>query len=152
MISAGSDLFERITELPEYYPTRSELGILQDNAPAIASLFPQNCALIEFGSGSSTKTRTLLRAATKLAAYVPVDISGEFLHQHAAQLRREYPGIAMLSGRRRFHQAVRAAGGDRRRCRASDFSGIDHRQFRAARGVRVPAPCRPHARARARCS
>ena len=92
---AGSALFDRITELPEYYPTRSEIGILQDNAPAIASLFPQNCALIEFGGGSSRKARILLGAAATVEAYVPVDISGDFLQQDAAQLRRDLPRLAV---------------------------------------------------------
>ncbi|MGH6674915.1 MAG: L-histidine N(alpha)-methyltransferase, partial [Xanthobacteraceae bacterium] len=81
---AGSALFERITQLPEYYPTRCEIGILQDNAPAIASMFPPGCALIEFGSGSSRKARILLRAAASVEAYVPVDISGDFLQQDLA--------------------------------------------------------------------
>jgi dimethylhistidine N-methyltransferase len=94
--SAGSDLFELITTLPEYYPTRCELSVLQDHARDIAAIVPPGAALIEFGSGSSTKTRLLLRAAKNLAAYVPVDISAEFLEQQAASLRREYPNIAML--------------------------------------------------------
>ena len=93
---AGSELFERITELPEYYPTRCELGILHEHAADIAALIPQGAALIEFGSGSSTKTRIVLGAAKSLAAYVPVDISADFLRQQAAALRREYPGVAML--------------------------------------------------------
>jgi uncharacterized SAM-dependent methyltransferase len=71
----GSSLFDRITELPEYYPTRAELGLLQKFAPAIASLFPSGSALIEFGSGSSRKARIVLRAAASVEAYVPVDIS-----------------------------------------------------------------------------
>src|ERR671918_1295205 len=58
---AGSELFERITELPEYYPTRCETGILRDHAGDIAELIPAGAVLIEFGSGSSTKTRILLR-------------------------------------------------------------------------------------------
>ena len=62
----------------------------------IAALVPPGAALIEFGSGSSTKTRIILSAAKSLKAYVPVDISGEFLREQAASLRREYPGIAML--------------------------------------------------------
>jgi dimethylhistidine N-methyltransferase len=94
--STGSDLFERITELPEYYPTRCELGILQQHAGDIAEAIPAGAALVEFGSGSSKKTRLLLGAARGLAAYVPVDISAEFLDQQAACLKREYPGIAML--------------------------------------------------------
>src|SRR5579863_10162857 len=70
----GSLLFERITELPEYYPTRCEMSILRDNAAEIAKLIPEGAALVEFGSGSSRKVRILLEAAPNLAAYVPVDI------------------------------------------------------------------------------
>jgi len=90
---AGSSLFERITRLPEYYPTRSEIAILQDNAPAIASMFPLGCALIEFGSGSSRKARILLGSAATVEAYIPVDISGDFLQQDLAQLRRDFPHL-----------------------------------------------------------
>jgi dimethylhistidine N-methyltransferase len=93
--AAGSALFERITQLPEYYPTRCELALLRANAPAIASLFPQNCALIEFGSGSSTKARILLGAAATVEAYLPVDISGDSLQQDSAQLRRDFPHLAV---------------------------------------------------------
>jgi len=92
---AGSALFDRITGLPEYYPTRCELGILRDHAPAIASLFPPGCALIEFGAGSSRKARILLGAAATVEVYVPVDISGDFLRQDAAQLRRDFPHLAV---------------------------------------------------------
>ncbi|MGO9701546.1 MAG: L-histidine N(alpha)-methyltransferase [Xanthobacteraceae bacterium] len=92
---AGSALFERITHLPEYYPTRSELGLLQKYAPAITSLFPPGCALIEFGAGASTKARILLRAAATVEAYVPIDISGDFLQQDAARLRRDFPHLAI---------------------------------------------------------
>ncbi|MFZ2081307.1 MAG: L-histidine N(alpha)-methyltransferase [Xanthobacteraceae bacterium] len=92
---AGSALFERITQLPEYYPTRCEVALLRDNAPAIASLFPANCALFEFGAGSSKKARILLGAAATVETYVPVDISGDFLQQDASQLRRDFPHIAV---------------------------------------------------------
>ena len=92
---AGSALFERITQLPEYYPTRCELALLDENAPAIASLFPPTCALIEFGAGSSKKARILLGAAVTVEAYAPVDISGDFLKQDAAQLRRDFPRLAV---------------------------------------------------------
>jgi L-histidine Nalpha-methyltransferase len=91
----GSALFERITQLPEYYPTRCELALLRDHAPAIASLFPANCALIEFGSGSSKKARILFGAAATVEAYVPVDISGDFLQQDAALLRRDFPRLGV---------------------------------------------------------
>jgi dimethylhistidine N-methyltransferase len=93
---AGSELFEKITELPEYYPTRSELSILRTHATDIAALIPDGAALIEFGSGSSTKTRLVLDAAKQLAAYVPVEISGEFVQQQADALRAEYPQFAIL--------------------------------------------------------
>jgi dimethylhistidine N-methyltransferase len=92
---AGSALFDRITELPEYYPTRSELALLGEHAPAIASLFPPACALIEFGGGSSRKARILLRAAASVEAYVPIDISGDFLQQDAARLRRDFPHLVI---------------------------------------------------------
>lgn len=92
---AGSALFERITRLPEYYPTRAEIGILQDNAPAIASMFPAGSALIEFGSGSSRKARILLSAAATVGAYVPVDISGDFLQQDLRELRRDLPHLVV---------------------------------------------------------
>ena len=94
--SAGSALFEQITALPEYYPTRREIGILDEHAGDIAALIPPGAALVEFGSGSSTKTRKVLSTAASLAAYVPVDISAQFLQQQAAELRREYPKLAVL--------------------------------------------------------
>jgi dimethylhistidine N-methyltransferase len=92
----GSQLFERITELPEYYPTRSEMRILRDHAADITRLIPEGAALVEFGSGSSKKARILLRAAPKLAAYVPVDICGEMVEQEAAELRPDFPGLKVL--------------------------------------------------------
>ena len=86
--AAGSHLFERITELPEYYPTRCEMKTLREHAADIAKLIPQSAALVEFGSGSSKKARILRRAAPKLAAYVPVDVRGEMIEQEAIELRR----------------------------------------------------------------
>jgi dimethylhistidine N-methyltransferase len=94
--ATGSQLFERITELPEYYPTRSEIGILRKHARDIAKLIPQSAALVEFGSGSSRKARILLRALRPLAAYVPVDICGEMIEQEAAELRPDFPGLKVL--------------------------------------------------------
>ena len=87
----GSRLFERITMQPEYYPTRTELGILRQQASNIAQLLPARGALVEFGSGSSKKARLVLRAAPHLSAYVPVDISAEFLHEEARLLRYDFP-------------------------------------------------------------
>lgn len=90
---AGSQLFERITEQPEYYPTRCEMHILQDNAAAIAALIPAGAALVEFGSGSNKKARILLAVAPLLAAYVPVDISPEMLEQEADALQLDFPRL-----------------------------------------------------------
>ena len=93
----GSILFERITELPEYYPTRCEMTILRDHARDIAALVPEGAALIEFGSGSSKKARIVLGAAAeKLAAYVPVDICREMIEQEAAELKPDFPGVKVL--------------------------------------------------------
>jgi L-histidine Nalpha-methyltransferase len=92
----GSQLFEAITELPEYYPTRTEISILREQAGDIAKLIPDHSALIDFGSGSSRKARLLLSATPQVAAYVPVDISGEMLEQEAATTRREFPQLAVL--------------------------------------------------------
>jgi L-histidine Nalpha-methyltransferase len=91
----GSELFEAITSLPEYYPTRTEIGILTAHADAIATAIGPGRAVIEFGSGSSAKTPLLLRAIAP-AAYVPVDISAEFLHLSAATLAAAFPGLAVL--------------------------------------------------------
>jgi dimethylhistidine N-methyltransferase len=92
----GSQLFERITELPEYYPTRCELSILNAHAADIAKLLPKRTALIEFGSGSSRKVRILLEAAPTIGAYVPVDISPEMLSQQANDLQGDFPTLAVL--------------------------------------------------------
>jgi dimethylhistidine N-methyltransferase len=92
----GSLLFERITELPEYYPTRCEMRILRDRSAEISKLIPAGAALVEFGSGSSKKARIMLRALPKLAAYVPVDICGEMIEQEAIELRPDFPQIKVL--------------------------------------------------------
>ena len=91
----GSQLFERITELPEYYPTRAERTILEAHSDEIVEA-AQAGILIELGSGSATKTRWLLDAmatAELLDTYVPVDISEEITRKTAAQLVEEYPGL-----------------------------------------------------------
>jgi dimethylhistidine N-methyltransferase len=92
----GCALFERITELPDYYLTRCELRILQDNAAAIADLIRPGSALVEFGSGSSRKTRILLAATPAIVAYVPVDICGDILEQEAIDLRKEFPQLNIV--------------------------------------------------------
>jgi dimethylhistidine N-methyltransferase len=93
----GSLLFERITATPEYYPTRCEMKILRDHVDEIARLVSPDAAMVEFGSGSNKKARILLKAvAASLAAYVPVDISGEMLMQEADDLRRDFSDLKVL--------------------------------------------------------
>jgi dimethylhistidine N-methyltransferase len=92
----GSQLFERITAEPEYYVTRTETGILARRADEIARLMPAGAALVEFGAGSSAKTRILLAAARHVSTYVPVDISGAYLAAEAAVLRRDMPHLRVL--------------------------------------------------------
>ncbi|MFI1164589.1 L-histidine N(alpha)-methyltransferase [Streptomyces sp. NPDC020801] len=88
----GSELFERITELPEYYPTRAEREILADRAGEIAAALPAR-TLVELGSGSSEKTRYLIDALTELDTYVPVDVSDSALTQAGQALVAERPGL-----------------------------------------------------------
>jgi dimethylhistidine N-methyltransferase len=92
----GSQLFEEITRLPEYYPTETELGIMRDNVGEIAALVGKQASLIEFGSGSSLKTRVLLENLDELAAYVPVDISEDHLLESAQQIREDFPKLDVL--------------------------------------------------------
>jgi L-histidine N-alpha-methyltransferase len=91
--ATGAELFERICKLPEYYPTRAELAILASHGNEMADRLGPDCMLIEFGSGSSTKTRALLDRLKSPAAYVPVDISREQLLDTARSLIRDYPGL-----------------------------------------------------------
>lgn len=90
---AGSQLFDRITEQPEYYPTGAELEIMRENVDDMTSLIGERASLIEFGSGSSLKTRILLEHLENLAAYVPVDISEDHLLSSAARIQSEFPDI-----------------------------------------------------------
>ena len=92
----GSQLFEEITRLPEYYPTETELGIMRDNIDEIAELVGRQASLIEYGSGSSLKTRILLEQLDELAAYVPVDISQDHLLESAHKIRGEFPNLDVL--------------------------------------------------------
>jgi dimethylhistidine N-methyltransferase len=92
--ATGSELFEAITRLPEYYPTRTELGILRDRGDEIAKIIPKGAALIEFGAGATTKVRLLLEKCA-FAAYVPVDISGDFIKAQANVLRRDFPDLSV---------------------------------------------------------
>jgi dimethylhistidine N-methyltransferase len=93
---AGSALFDRICELDDYYPTRTELGIMSSSVHEMADLLGPGVLMIEYGSGSSTKTELLLDALHQPAAYVPLDISTEHLAKSAARLASRFPGLEIL--------------------------------------------------------
>jgi dimethylhistidine N-methyltransferase len=101
----GSELFEQITDLPEYYPTRTETGILAAIASDLAARVPAGAAVVEFGSGSSTKTPLVLDAV-KPSAYVPIDISGEFLRDSSRALSQAYPDLLVLPFEADFTRAL----------------------------------------------
>ncbi len=91
----GSQLFEQITDLPEYYPTRTEAALLHDMCADLHTAVGEGRAVVEFGSGSSTKTPAVLRCV-KPSSYVPIDISGEFLRQSARELSDAFPDLLVL--------------------------------------------------------
>ena len=92
----GSQLFDQITALPEYYQTVTELGIMRENIAEITALIGPQASLVEYGSGSSLKTRVLLEHLVDLAVYVPVDISEDHLLASAQQIRSELPDVEVL--------------------------------------------------------
>ncbi len=92
----GSALFDRICDLPEYYPTRTELAIMDERADEIAAAVGQHACLVEFGSGSSVKIRLLLQGLDRPAAYVPVEISRGHLLEAAGEISREFPALEVL--------------------------------------------------------
>jgi dimethylhistidine N-methyltransferase len=89
----GSELFDEICALPEYYPTRTELRIMDAHAADIATLVGPQASVIEFGAGSNLKVRQLLDALEEPAAYVPVEISADYLAKQAEDLARDYPDV-----------------------------------------------------------
>ena len=92
----GAQLFEEICEQPEYYPTRTEIGIMQSSMEEISDLIGPRASIIEFGSGAGVKTRQLLEGAKDLAAYVPVDISREQLISSSDELANDFPDVEVL--------------------------------------------------------
>ncbi|MBT8082513.1 MAG: L-histidine N(alpha)-methyltransferase, partial [Gammaproteobacteria bacterium] len=92
----GSKLFEEITRLPEYYLTNAELDIMRAHVDEIAALAGPQASLIEFGSGSSLKTRMLLAHFEDVAVYVPVDISEEHLLESQMSIKADFPGVEVL--------------------------------------------------------
>lgn len=91
----GSELFDEITRLASYYPTRTETAIFDQIMPEVASLVPNGAVVVEFGAGSQTKTPILLEAVAP-AAYVPVDISGDYLSESARDLQQRFPKVEVI--------------------------------------------------------
>jgi len=133
--AAGSDLFEQITQLPEYYPTRTEIGILEDNRQAIAERLGAGCLFIEPGSGSCEKARLLLDEL-RPAAYLPLDISADFLLDSATQLAQEYPWLSVHAVCADFNQDWPFPGNLPKRRRVVFYPGstIGNLEPGAARG------------------
>ena len=89
----GSELFEQITDLPEYYLTRTEIALLKSSAPGIREAVPAGAAIVEFGSGSSRKTELLLESLDSPGAYIPIDISASALYPAASRIAEKFPGL-----------------------------------------------------------
>ena len=119
----GSRLFEAICELPEYYLTRTETALLSQIAPHLAALIPDGAALVEFGSGASTKTRILLDAAPQVAVYAPIDISRSALDAAAASLRDAYPELVIAPLVDDFTRAIDLPEGAKGRAPVGFFPG-----------------------------
>jgi dimethylhistidine N-methyltransferase len=105
----GSELFDEITRLPSYYPTETETALLKQIMPELAKAIPRGTAVVEFGAGSATKTPLLLEAIAP-AAYVPVDISGDYLGSSADMLRERFPDLAIYPVAADFARPVEHPG------------------------------------------
>ena len=118
----GSELFDEITRLQSYYPTRTETAIFQSIMEEVAAHVPRGSAVVEFGAGSATKTPILLEAIAP-AAYVPVDISGDYLEQSAAELQRRFPQIEVIPVTADFARPFSLPGGIEHLPRLGFFPG-----------------------------
>ena len=119
----GSQLFDDICELPEYYPTRTEMALLRDISADVAALVGEGATVIEFGSGSSTKIRILLDALDSPLAYVPVDISREHLLMSAKGLAGNYPDLRVVPVCADYTQPFEVPQIDGEKVRAGFFPG-----------------------------
>lgn len=130
----GSRLFDRICETPEYYPTRTEQAILRERASEIGERIGRHCVLIEPGSGSCEKVRLLLDAV-RPSAYVPVDISGDYLRSAAATVGRDYPWLDVHAACADFTRPLRLPIRTEGRRRLAFFPGSSIGNFEPARAV-----------------
>jgi dimethylhistidine N-methyltransferase len=119
----GSELFERITELEEYYPTNAEIALLREHGAEMAELAGPGVSLVEFGSGSSRKTDLLIEALDDLACYVPIDISDAALAGAATRLRRRFPDLRVLPVHGDFSTALRLPNAARTQKNLGFFPG-----------------------------
>jgi dimethylhistidine N-methyltransferase len=119
----GSELFEEITELEEYYPTSAEIALLDAHADEMAALAGPGVSLVEFGSGSSRKTDSLIEALSGLDSYVPIDISDAALAGAANRLRGKYPGLAVWPLHGDFNRALELPRQMRTRKKLGFFPG-----------------------------
>ena len=133
----GSDLFEAICELPEYYLTRAETALLARIAPRIAARIPKGAALVEFGSGASAKTRLVLDAAPQIGAYVPIDISRSALETAAASIAADYPALAVEALARDFTAPGDLSEAMQARPRVGFFPGSTIGNFAPDEAVRI---------------
>lgn len=106
----GSELFEEITRLEEYYPTRTEIGLLKTYGPEIAALAGEGAAVVEFGSGSSRKTHILLEHLEEPFAYVPIEIDAEALGEAAVRIANDFPGLPLHPVHADFNQDISLPG------------------------------------------
>jgi uncharacterized SAM-dependent methyltransferase len=129
---AGSQLFDRICDLPEYYPTRTELRILGECAGEIAAQIGPNAEIVEFGAGSLTKVRLLLDALESPKRYLPIDISGEHLEAAAQRLKADYPALVVQPIAADYTMPLVLPDTDGG-CRSARrlLPGVDDRKFRA---------------------
>lgn len=104
--SRGSALFEKITELDEYYQTRTETAILEACAEAWVSDLKQNTVLVEFGSGSSRKTEIVLRASSRITHYAPIDVSPSAVEDAVKRLDNRFPGLVVVPIVGDFHDVT----------------------------------------------
>lgn len=119
----GSELFEQICELPEYYPTRTELSILRDHVDEMSEEIGRDVMLIEFGSGAGVKCRLLLDALERPAGYVPIEISREILMRSAEELRERYPDLLIHPVCADYTRPLELPNGGTRHRRVAYFPG-----------------------------
>lgn len=135
----GSRLFDRICELDEYYPTRTEMAILSVQIDAIVGLLPSRPVLVEFGSGASLKVRLLLDALDRPACYVPIEISRDHLLRAAEALARDYPDLPIVPVHADFTRPFRWPDTLPQRPRLGFFPGSTIGNFHPADATRILA-------------